>query len=282
MVPAYLMDYHLHTAVTVDGNMTEVEACERAMALGIQEIAFTNHVMLNQPDYLITPAAFTKHWENIQVCQVRYSQLKIRLGIEMDYYPGKESEISEKIKTYERLMDRPFDLVLGSVHDIRGGFFSNKTIAVDFFKDRNLIATYREYYELAASAARSQIFDIIAHPDLIKKYTHQLTQPVPWECYADQVGLFIDTLLSSGVGIEINTKGLKLPIQEPYPSDQFLEHYLARSKELGKEPIITVGSDAHKARDVGYGLSEVIENLQHYQVNNLVGFDKRIKSPITI
>jgi hypothetical protein len=45
MQPQKLIDYHLHTAVTIDGKMTEAEACERALFLGIQEIAFTNHVM---------------------------------------------------------------------------------------------------------------------------------------------------------------------------------------------------------------------------------------------
>ena len=45
-----LVGYHLHTVVTVDANMTEAEACQRAVALGLREIAFTNHVMLAQPD----------------------------------------------------------------------------------------------------------------------------------------------------------------------------------------------------------------------------------------
>ncbi len=282
MVPPKFIDYHLHTAVTVDGNMTEREACDRATALGIQEIAFTNHVMLNQPDYLITDVAFIKHWENIQACQVSYPELKIRLGIEMDYYPGRESDIRKKIQSYENLIKRPFDLVHGAIHDIRGGFFSNKAHAVGFFKDRDLISIYREYYELAACAAQSQLFDVMAHPDLIKKYTYTLTPPLPWECYAEQVEEYIEALISSGVGIEINTKGLKLPVQEPYPSDRFLEHYLARVRETGTQPIITVGSDAHKAQDVGYGISQVIHTLQMHQVSMLTSFDQHEKSAIPI
>ena len=34
--------------------MKETDACERALSLGIHEIAFTNHIMLNQPDYLMS------------------------------------------------------------------------------------------------------------------------------------------------------------------------------------------------------------------------------------
>ena len=42
----------LRGAVTVDADMTEGEACQRALALGLREIAFANHVMLAQPDYI--------------------------------------------------------------------------------------------------------------------------------------------------------------------------------------------------------------------------------------
>jgi histidinol-phosphatase (PHP family) len=282
MVLPKRMDYHLHTAVTIDGNMHEMEACERALVLGIQEIAFTNHVMLNQPDHLISPTAFTRHWESIQGYQEQYPGLRILLGIEMDYYPGREDEISDKIRFYEALIGRPFDLILGAIHDINGGFFSNRAVAVDFFKNRDLVATYREYYELAACAVRSQLFDIMAHPDLIKKYTHQLTPFVPLESYKDAIEVYIAELVACGVGIEINTKGMKLPVREAYPSNQFLELYLARVRDSGSDPLITIGSDAHKAMNIGYGFSEVYQLLQHYNVSNLVSFDKREKSPFSI
>jgi histidinol phosphatase-like PHP family hydrolase len=88
MAPTRYLDYHIHTAVTIDVRMHELEACERAMALYIQEISFTNHVMLNQPNCLITPEAFSRQWENIQTAQERYPELSIHLGIEIDY-PGR-------------------------------------------------------------------------------------------------------------------------------------------------------------------------------------------------
>jgi histidinol-phosphatase (PHP family) len=276
------MDYHLHTAVTIDGNMSESEACERSLAIGIQEIAFTNHVMLNQPDYQISPASFLHHWENINDCKERYPQLQIRLGIEMDYYPNRESEIETKIKDYERLMGRPFDLVLGSVHDIRGGFFSNKMHAVGFFKDRNIVSIYHEYFELLTQAVQSHLFDIIAHPDLIKKYTHELTPPVPFNSYKSSVESFITALIKFGVGIEINSKGLKRPVKEPYPSMEFLELYLSRTRTIGTDPIITLGSDAHRVDELGFGILEMTESLRLLQAKEIMSFDRRKKSPITI
>src|SRR5512142_2296780 len=64
-----LIDYHTHTGVTVDAKMTESDACAQAVARGILELAFTNHIMLNQPAYLMSLQACLAHWERIQACQ---------------------------------------------------------------------------------------------------------------------------------------------------------------------------------------------------------------------
>ena len=60
-VPQNLLNYHLHTAVTTDGRMTECDAGERFIYIGTHQIAFNNHLMLAQPDYAIAPASFVEH-----------------------------------------------------------------------------------------------------------------------------------------------------------------------------------------------------------------------------
>lgn len=278
----YLMDYHLHTAVTIDGRMDEYSACEKALSMGIHEIAFTNHVGLTQPEYSMSPVSLVDHLEKIRSCELRFPQLKIRLGLEMDYYPDRETEIAAKLDNYQGLIDRPFDLILGSIHEINGSFYSNTLQAESFFKDRDLLALYREHFDLSTQAAQSRLFDIIAHPDLIKKYTHQLTPPVPFDSYRSSVEPFIDALIKNGIGIEVNTKGLKLPVQEAYPSTEFLKLYLARIRSSAVDPIITIGSDAHKVDDVGFGILEMTEVLQNLGVSYLTSFEKRNKSAIGI
>lgn len=280
--PQNLMDYHLHTAVTVDGRMGENDACSRCTALGIREIAFTNHIMLTQPDYTISPRSFVDHWMAIQDCRERYPQLNIRLGIEMDYYLECEDEIAGQLKYYENLIGRPFDLVLGSVHEVNGSFFSNKHLAPSFFKDRDLVTLYREYFHVATRAAQCGIFDVMAHPDLIKKYTHDLTPPVAFESYRESIDPFIDALVSSGVGIEVNTKGLKLSVNEIYPSDDFLRLYLDHARIRGVAPVITLGSDAHKVEDVGLYITETISSLRQLGIDHLTCFDQRQKSAFII
>jgi histidinol-phosphatase (PHP family) len=282
MVSQYLFDYHLHTSVTIDGRMSEMDACERAVSLGIQEIAFTNHIMLAQPDYTISPQAFVDHWKVIQDCQAHYPQLVIRLGLEMDYYLDREKEITATLSDYEDLIGRPFDLVLGSVHELNGSFFSSKHVAPAFFKGSDLLGLYHAYFQVVTRAAQSGLFDIMAHPDLIKKYTHELTPPIPFEVYRCSVEPFIDTMIDHGVGLEVNTKGLKLSVREIYPSLDFLKLYLAKAREHGVDPTITLGSDAHRAEEVGHQIPETTQMLGVLGLSYLTRFDQRQRSQVSI
>ncbi len=282
MKPLQLIDYHLHTAVTTDGRMNEAQACERAASQGIREIAFTNHVMLTEPKYIISLADFGKHWEQIQACQERYPELAIRLGLEMDYYEGREVEIAAAIEQYEAAIGRPLDLVLGAVHHINGVFFSHKEDAPAAYKNKDLVALYHDYFTLATKAIQSHLFDVMAHPDLIKKYVGEFSPYLPFEQYQDVVEPYLDALLACGVGLEVNTKGFRLKVAEAYPGIDMLKLYLSRARELGKEPVITLGSDAHRADDVGGFLVEGASMLIDLGQESVMSFEKHKPAPFMI
>lgn len=277
-----LIDSHLHTGATIDCKTTEMQVCQHALKMGIHEIAFTNHIMPNHPDYIISPKAFVTHWEQIQVCQQNYPQLKIKLGIEMDYYLGREDEIAKILHSYENLIGRPFDIVLGAIHEMDGIFFSNQKCAPDLYKKRDLVSIYREYFILSTEAVRSRLYDVIAHPDLIKKYTNDLTPPVPFERYQAAVEPFIDLLLALNVGIEVNTKGLTIKVGEMYPSMEFLELYLSKARDCGKKPIVTMGSDAHSVEGVGRYIAEAAAHLKTLGFSSVTSFEKRRPSAFQI
>ncbi len=277
--PRGLIDYHLHTGVTIDAKMKEIDACERALSRGIREIAFTNHVMLNQPNYLMSPQACAAHWERVQECQERYPGLTIRLGLEVDYYPGSQHEIAGVIREYEELIGRPFDLILGSVHELNGVFFSNKQQAPALYKDRYLADLYREYFALATEAVYSRLFDVMAHPDLIKKYVGELTPTLDFAQYASSASSYVDALLETGIGMEVNTKGLKLKVNEAYPSGELLRMYVSRAAAAGIDPVFSLGSDAHSVEDVGDFIAEGAALLRSLGVVQIARFQAHRRSP---
>ena len=58
-------------------------------------------------------------------------------------------------------------------------------------------------------------------------------------------------LVESGTALEVNTSGLRHPVGEQYPPP----HIVARFHELGGRAV-TIGSDAHRAGQFGFGLPE--------------------------
>ncbi len=276
--PPSPIDYHMHTGVTVDANMKETDACEQALSRGISEIAFTNHLMLNQPNYRMSPQACVSHCERVRECQERYPNLTIRLGLEVDYYPGREHEIDETVRGYEELIGRPFDLILGSVHELNGVFFSNKQQAPALYRDRDLADLYREYFDVATCAVRSRLFEVMAHPDLIKKYVGELTPALGFAEYSASVSSYVDALLETGTGLEVNTKGLKLKVKETYPSSNLLQMYVSKATAAGIDPAFTLGSDAHCAADVGDFLPEAAALLRSLGVRQLARFEAHRRS----
>lgn len=276
------IDYHLHTAVTIDAKMSEKEACERAISLGVGEIAFTNHSMLTEPDYTISVSDMVEHWKHIQDCQQRYSELTIRLGLELDYYPDREDEIAAVIRRYEEAIGRPFDIILGAVHHMNGVFFSDQSQAPEMYEGADTVRLYRDYFRLASRAVQSGLFDVMAHPDLVKKYTDWLSPRVPFQLYREAAVSFVEALLTSGVGMELNTKGLTLAVGEIYPSDDLLGLYVRQAKARGIEPIITVGSDAHKVADVAAGMSDAAATLRRAGHTTVTLFDYRKRIPCVL
>lgn len=279
MVLTGRMDYHVHTAVTVDGKMNETQACEQALAMGVREMAFTNHSMLTEPPYTITAPALVAHWEQIQQCQRRYPELKLRLGLELDYYPDRDDEITAVIRQYEQAIERPFDLVLGSIHHLNGVFFSSKVYAPQLYQGADTVKLYHDYFALATRAVRSRLYDVMAHPDLIKKYTDVFSPRVPFAAYRDAAATYVDALLDCNVGIELNTKGPVLPVGELYPSDNLLNLYLSRARARGIQPIITLGSDAHKVADVGARISDAEVALSRSNCSTVTLFEYRQRIP---
>jgi histidinol-phosphatase (PHP family) len=255
--------------------MTEDQACQQAIHMGMYEIAFTNHSMLTEPDYTISQEAFVNHWVQIQACQRNYPELTIRLGLEMDYYEGRENEVRDSIETYESSIGRPFDVILGAVHHLNDLFFSSKEYAIELFQKYEIAPLYHDYFALATKAVQSGLFDVMAHPDLIKKFMGELSPCVPFEQYSQAAEAYADALIACDVGIEVNTKRFKERGRECFPSEELLKLYISKAKAQGKEPVITLGSDAHKVSDVGKYVIDGAKILQKMGHNAIASFVKR-------
>ncbi|HED24230.1 MAG TPA: histidinol-phosphatase HisJ family protein [Firmicutes bacterium] len=265
-----MVDYHLHTSRCGHAAGLPEEYLFRAEALNLQEIGFSDHFPLGllgfRPKAKVTmePEELEDYFRDIERLKVQSGALKIKLGIEIDYFPEAEERISGILEEYA------FDYVIGSIHFLDGWDFTHPVYAENY-QNRDIDRLYAEYFALIERACRSRLFDIIGHIDAIKKFGYRPD--------ADLKPLWQKTarvLKETGTCIELNTAGRDAPVGEFYPHRALLEACRAENVPL------TTGSDAHGPEQVGRYFPEAKLLLAEIGYRELAVFTNRVRSSMAL
>ena len=246
----------MHTRLT-DGAGEPADYAKAALDHGLDEIGCSDHAPLGNrdTDWTMKLSDLGTYVGWVREAQQKLPQLSIKLGLEVDFIPGREDWVRELAAMY------PWDFLLGSVHFI-GEFPIDLSPAK--WKGRDVDATWREYFDLWKQAARSLLFDSLAHPDLPKKFNFRPK--------ADFTNVYEDALRAvkeSGVAVEVSSAGLRKPCNEVYPSEEFLR--IARRYDIP----ITLGSDAHLPQDVGADFDRAVALARACSYDKICRFTKR-------
>src|SRR5699024_4467648 len=190
----------------------------------------------------------------------------LKLGIEADFFPNGEEELSKLIT------DKPWDYVIGSVHFVKGWGFDNPDAAY-LFKKENLMDLYKLHTSYVCQSIESQLFDIVAHLDNLKVFSYRPDE----QLLKDYYETVASTLKNNNVASEVNT-GLsyRYPIKESCPSLIYLQ-------TLANYHIpMTLSSDAHYPDDLGTNLDQAKGQLKKYGYENIVAFSNRKRYNIPI
>ena len=265
-----LTDYHLHLRPDEPGTTAEryftAENVERyreaAGAAGIEELGVSEHVYR-----FVQALELWRHpfWEE-QACDdldaycefVRGAGL--RLGVECDFVPGAED------RTAELLGARDFDYVVGSVH-----FVGEKAVDHEGWDvweaTGDADEVWRRYFEALAECARAGLFEILAHPDLVKVWGRG--RPLPERDPRHYYEPAVEAIAASGIAVELSTAGLRKPVGELYPARGFAELCV----EAGAP--FALSSDAHLPEQVGYGYDRALDFLAELGVEEIAVFERR-------
>lgn len=266
-----LVDYHLHTERCGHACGTMAEYLATARMLGLSEIGFADHVPMywlpeqqRDANNAMAMGQLAHYIEDVKLLQQQTSDVKIKLGLEVDYIPGWEEQAAKVIKSL------PLDYVLGSIHFLEGWGFDNPAY-LNQYAQWDIMELYQSYFHQLCQAASSGLFDVMAHPDLIKKFNYYPDKDLT-HLYQQVAQAFAE----SGVCVEINTAGLRVPAQELYPAPALLQWFYRC-----KVPI-TLGSDAHTPHQVGQGLQQAVKLIKNVGYQQVVVFNQRQRSYISI
>jgi histidinol-phosphatase (PHP family) len=268
-----LTDYHLHLRPDEEGTTFDryftAENVERyraaAVEAGIEELGVSEHVYRFRQalDLWRHPLWLENANDDLdEYCEfVRSTPL--RLGVECDFVPGAEG------RTAAMLEARDFDYVVGSVHFVGDG---DAAVDHDGFDVWEGVADPEEiwtrYFDHFDRCARSGLFDILAHPDLVKVWGRD-RRPLPEGDLRRFYEPAVEAIVAGGSAVELSTAGLRKPVGELYPARAFAELVV----EAGVP--FALSSDAHLPEQIGFGYDRALAFLEELGVEEIAVFEGR-------
>lgn len=266
-----LADYHVHTARCGHAVGRIEEYVERAIAAGLSEVGFSDHLFLYWlPAERRDPTLGMAEWEldayiqDVERMRRTYPEITVRLAIEADYVPGHERQLETILRRYD------WDYVLGSVHFLGDWGFDDARY-VDGYRRWDIDDLYHHYFDTVCAGVETGLFDVVAHLDLVKKFGFR--PPGPLDALYRQVAA---RLARTGVAVEVNTSGLRKPCAELYPAPDLLRACF----EAGLPA--TLSSDAHDPADVARDYEAGLALLRDTGYSQLVRFSRRRRTLVAL
>jgi len=266
-----LTDYHVHLRPDEPGTPSERyftgENAARyraaAEAAGIAELGIAEHVhrFAQALEIWRHPFWVEQATDDLDAYLEFLGASGLRRGIEMDYIHGREEQIEGV------LSGRPFDYVVGSVHFVGEGAVDHPDFDVWPMAGEDPDVVWSRYFEALAAAARSRLFDTLAHPDLVKVWGDG--KPGPGGDLRRFYEPAVEAIVEAGVAVEVSTAGLRKPVGEIYPARAFAELCV----EAGVQ--FTLSSDAHVPEDVGHAYDRALDFMSNLGITEICVFEDR-------
>lgn len=254
-----MKDCHVHTNISYNGISTISEYLEEAKEKNIDEITFTEHYDIqNGRDTLDID-----YYLNEYIKYFKDSRAKTNFGLEIDLHKEKLYRISDTIVRY------PFDFIVGSFRiDCKKDMLFDSSFFDGYTRHEVYLNYFREV--LDNIKAYDNEYDVYSGFDYILRYGEYPEKRINYENYKDILDEILIDLIKKNKGIEINTSGIRYGIDNVHPNINILKRY----KELGGK-IVTIGSDAHKASNLGCDFDIAINMLQEVGFDEVAVYHKR-------
>jgi histidinol-phosphatase (PHP family) len=256
MIP---VDYHLHSTFSADGEAAVLEMCEAALAHGLREVCFTEHVDFDRSDPAYGHLDWAAYTASVAEARRRCAgRLVIRQGVEFDFRRAYGAEPGEFLAALD------LDFAIGSVHSAAGcrihRLWKDRPPGLDL---RTLLA---EYFAETEALVASGWCQTIGHFDYIYKQLPDLAAGYRDAWYWRSVERILRACIAGGVAVELNTHHV-LDRGAAMAADVEILRYRALGGRL-----IAVGSDAHRPGDVAHAFPEAERDLREAGFDAVTGY----------
>lgn len=239
-------DWHVHTRFSLDSDAPVREMLDRAVALKMTDICFTDHY-----DMFFLDEGFTfdvdEYFRVMREYREEYrDRIRVHIGVELGLDTEHTAEIGEFAKSW------PFEYIIGSVHKL---FEKDPYERADY--DCTDEEFYRAYFLRCAECIRANdCFDVFGHLDYVVRYGYSKAEHYSYAAYKREIDEILKALIEKNIPLEVNTAGLAKGVGFAHPHPDVLKRYI----ELGGRQY-NMGSDAHDAAHLGWGFEETEKAL---------------------
>jgi len=255
-------DYHVHTEASCDCQATMVEMGRSAVQRGIAEIAFTDHFDPKPEDLCYGYYRPERYFAALEAARREFAPqgLTIRAGVELGEYHLFHADMAPVLAAW------PYDFVLGSLHWVGDQIVFDE----GYFRAHGPHDSFARYFTELERLARFGGFDVLSHPDVVKRVGYGAVGGFDICQWEDLVRPVWRACIENGIGIEINTSSLRSSVGEVHPVPASLCWYRAMGGE-----ILTIGSDSHRPGHVGAGLEVALDVARAAGFTRLASFEGR-------
>ena len=260
-----IVDLHVHTDNSFDGNHSATFFCEKAEVLELRAVAFTDHCEVDQfkgdPDY--EKRIFQAFFEVSKVRSAFRGKMIVLNGIELGQPAFDKETADDIINRYD------YDQVIGSVHNLRGGedFYFMENLSMDEAK-----SLLKQYFDEIIIMLEWGNFDVLAHLTYPLRYFYSKSNlDIDLSEFDDQINKILKLTIEKGIALEINTAALRQPLNKLSPEINLIKRF----KEMGGR-YVTVGSDAHYAEHLAADIDAAYDAALEAGFECITFFQKRM------
>jgi histidinol-phosphatase (PHP family) len=222
---------------------------KQAIKNGTKYFGFSDHAPMNfNQEYRMSFKQMKSYERSVLELKEQYKKdIDILLAYEVDYLKNHMDD---------RVLKADVDYLIGSVHFIGKWGFDNPEF-IGNYKNRDIDKIWQEYFDEIEELAKSGLFDIVGHLDLIKVFNFLPKKDV--RLIAKNA---LKAIKNADLVVELNMSGYRKPTGDLYPSAPLVEVL----KEL--DIPITFSSDAHEPNQVGLYKDKILNLAREY------GYDK--------
>ena len=266
-----LTDWHVHLRpddldATPERYFTEENAAryrEAASDRGVEGLGVSEHIYRFRDALEVWQHPFWRayaHDDLDSYCSFVRDSTDLALGIEADWIAGREDRMATLLERHE------WDYVIGSVHFVGDESLDTEEYGI-WLRATSPDEVWRRYFDALAAAAESGLYDVLAHPDLVKVWGSDRPRPE-----GDLRRFYypaMERIAATDVAIEVSTAGLRKPVGEIYPARSFIEMAIDAGRPLA------LSSDAHSPEHIGFEYDSAVELLNDLGVKEIAVFENR-------